>query len=181
MDGFQTDNVSVTVRNNSSYDDNVTVIVIAATNRPDVLDPAILRRFDRQVHVPFPDSRGRMDILKVHAAKTRCRFSTIHWDYLSEQTPNFSGSDLKQVVNDAALLAVRQESKHIEQGHLLRAIQRSRTMKVQKKNIGRSLVYSSSPMSTSQHKYYSVNQEGKEPPLLHPFLWYSEAEGQGRK
>jgi len=181
MDGFQTDNVSVTVRNNSNYDVHVTVIVIAATNRPDVLDPAILRRFDRQVHVPFPDSRGRMDILRVHAAKTRCRFSTIHWDYLSEQTPNFSGSDLKQVVNDAALLAVRQESKHIEQGHLLRAIQRSRTMKVQKNNTGRSLVYSSSPMSTSQHKYYNVNQEGKEPPLLHPFLWYSEGEGQGRK
>merc|ERR1712238_336462 len=93
-------------------------------------------RFDRQVHVPFPDSRGRMDILRVHAAKTRCRFSTIHWDYLSEQTPNFSGSDLKQVVNDAALLAVRQQSKQIEQGHLLQSIQRARTMRVQSRDSG---------------------------------------------
>ncbi|OEU22668.1 AAA ATPase, partial [Fragilariopsis cylindrus CCMP1102] len=114
MDGFHT----------NKNDVPVTVIVIAATNIPNVLDPAILRRFDRQIHVPFPDNRGRMEILKVHAAKTRCRFSTICWDYLAEQTPNFSGSDLKQVVNDAALLAVRGGSKHIEQGHLLQAIQR---------------------------------------------------------
>ena len=174
MDGFQTNKVSATVSNNSDNDVPVTVIVIAATNIPNVLDPAILRRFDRQIHVPFPDNRGRMEILKVHAAKTRCRFSTICWDYLAEQTPNFSGSDLKQVVNDAALLAVRGGSKHIEQGHLLQAIQRARTMKVRKNSIGRGMISSSS-------NNHNANQESKEPPLLHPFSWYSESEDHGRR
>jgi len=174
MDGFQTNKVSATVSNNSDNDVPVTVIVIAATNIPNVLDPAILRRFDRQIHVPFPDNRGRMEILKVHAAKTRCRFSTICWDYLAEQTPNFSGSDLKQVVNDAALLAVRGGSKHIEQGHLLQAIQRARTMKVRKNSIGRGMI----SLSSNNH---NANQESKEPPLLHPFLWYSESEDHGRR
>jgi AAA+ superfamily predicted ATPase len=117
-------------------DESVIVIVIAATNRAELLDPAILRRFDRQIQVPHPDKKGRMEILKVHASKTHCRFSTIHWEYLAEETPNFSGSDLKQVVNDAALLAVRQKSKRIEQGHLLQSIQRARAMKVQNRTGG---------------------------------------------
>lgn len=142
MDGFFQTSVNPSHSYNHGDEGNVTVIVIAATNRAETLDPAILRRFDRQIHVPCPNKKGRMDILKVHAAKTRCRFSTIHWDYLAEETPNFSGSDLKQVVNDAALLAVRQHSKQIEQGHLLQSIQRARTMKVQ--NRGRGSGYSSS-------------------------------------
>lgn len=152
MDGFQINNDPVTV----------IVIVIAATNLPHALDPAILRRFDRKILVPYPDYQGRIDILKVHAAKTQCRFSSIHWDYLAHQTPNFSGSDLKAIVNDAALLAVRQSSKHIEQGHLLQAIQRSRAMKVQQ-----------------NRNNCNLNQECKEPPLLHPFSWYSESDEHG--
>lgn len=109
----------------------VTIIVVGATNRAEILDPAILRRFDRQLFVPLPDPKGRKAILQVHAAKTECRFSTIHWDYLAELTSGFSGSDLKQIVNDAALLAVREKSKRVEQGHLLQAIQRAKSMKVQ--------------------------------------------------
>jgi cell division protease FtsH len=146
MDGFFQTNGVPDQNCTGGFEGNVTVIVIAATNRAETLDPAILRRFDRQIHVPCPDKKGRMEILKVHAAKKRCRFSTIHWDYLAEETPNFSGSDLKQVVNDAALLAVRQKSKQIEQGHLLQSIQRARTMKVQNSSIGRGLGYSSSSM-----------------------------------
>ena len=142
MDGFFQTNGGTSRSSKNSDEGNVTVIVIAATNRAETLDPAILRRFDRQIHVPCPNKKGRIDILKVHAAKTRCRFSTIHWEYLAEETPNFSGSDLKQVVNDAALLAVRQQSKQIEQGHLLQSIQRARTMKVQ--NSGRGSGYASS-------------------------------------
>ncbi len=136
MDGFFQTNGGTTRTHNCSDNEYVTVIVIAATNRAETLDPAILRRFDRQIHVPSPNKKGRMEILKVHAAKTRCRFSTIHWEHLAEETQNFSGSDLKQVVNDAALLAVRQQSKQIEQGHLLQSIQRARTMKVQNRGSG---------------------------------------------
>jgi len=146
MDGFFQTSGGPSRSCNHDGEGNVTLIVIAATNRAETLDPAILRRFDRHIHVPCPNKKGRMEILKVHAAKTRCRFSTIHWDYLAEETPNFSGSDLKQVVNDAALLAVRQQSKQIEQGHLLQSIQRARTMKVQNSTIGRGSGYSSSSM-----------------------------------
>lgn len=138
MDGFFQPNGGVSHSISNCDEENVTVIVIAATNRAEILDPAILRRFDRQIHVPCPNKKGRMEILKVHAAKTRCRFSTIHWEHLAEETPNFSGSDLKQVVNDAALLAVRQKSKQIEQGHLLQSIQRARNMKVQNSGRGSS-------------------------------------------
>eukprot|EP00536_Pseudo-nitzschia_multiseries_P001132 jgi/Psemu1/180322/e_gw1.14.229.1 len=134
MDGFFRTNTTTTHRCNSTDENSVNIIVIAATNRAELLDPAILRRFDRHIRVPYPDKKGRADILKVHAIKTHCRFSTIHWEYLAEETRNFSGSDLKQVVNDAALLAVRQNSKHIEQGHLLQAIQRARATKVQNGN-----------------------------------------------
>ena len=141
MDGFFQTNGGASRNASCNDEENVTVIVIAATNRAEILDPAILRRFDRQIHVPCPNKKGRMEILKVHASKTRCRFSTIHWEHLAEETSNFSGSDLKQVVNDAALLAVRQKSKQIEQGHLLQSIQRARNMKVQ--NSGRGSGYSS--------------------------------------
>lgn len=137
----------------------VTVIVIGATNRPEMLDPAILRRFDRQLFVHLPSPAGRKEILKIHAAKTNCRFSTIHWEYLSDQTHNFSGSDLKQIVNDAALLAVRQKSKRIEQGHFLQAIQRAKSTKVQRPPVEGG--------SNFDNRYSS-----SEPPLLHPFLWH---------
>ncbi|KAL3902868.1 MAG: hypothetical protein SGARI_005640, partial [Bacillariaceae sp.] len=147
-------------RHSNDIESLVTIIVIGATNRPEMLDPAILRRFDRQIYVHAPNAAGRQEILKIHAAKTKCRFSTIHWEYLSDQTHGFSGSDLKQVVNDAALLAVRQKSKYVEQGHLIQAIQRAKTSKVQR-------VGGFSPGGGGTD---GSNREN-EPPLLHPFLW----------
>lgn len=120
MDGFA-----------SSNNDNVTIILIAATNRPDVLDPAILRRFDRQIHVSYPSADGRRDIFQVHARQTNCRLDAIDWSLLAsdEWTANFSGSDLRNVVNDAALLAVRERSAQVQQSHLERAIQRAQSAK----------------------------------------------------
>lgn len=111
---------------------DVTIIIIAATNRADVLDPAILRRFDRQIHVPYPDRHGRQDILKIHARKIQCSLNQINWELLAsnEMTGQFSGSDLRNVVNDAALLAVRDRSSTVKQTHLLHAIRRARAMKV---------------------------------------------------
>jgi cell division protease FtsH len=111
---------------------DVTIIVIAATNRSDVLDPAILRRFDRQIHVPYPDGHGRRDILKIHARKVQCNLNQINWELLAshEMTGQFSGSDLRNLVNDAALLAVRDRSGSVKQSHLLHAIRRARAMKV---------------------------------------------------
>lgn len=111
---------------------DVTIIVIAATNRADVLDPAILRRFDRQLHVPYPDRQGRRDILKIHARKIHCHVNEIDWELLAshEMTGHFSGSDLRNLTNDAALLAVRDESSSVKQSHLIHAIRRLRAMKV---------------------------------------------------
>ncbi|MGH8681435.1 MAG: ATP-dependent zinc metalloprotease FtsH, partial [Burkholderiales bacterium] len=84
------------------------VIVIAATNRPDVLDPALLRpgRFDRQVVVPLPDIRGREEILKVHMRKVPLA-PDVKPDIIARGTPGFSGADLANLVNEAALLAAR--------------------------------------------------------------------------
>ncbi len=91
------------------------VIVIAATNRPDVLDPALLRpgRFDRQVHVPLPDIRGREQILKVHMRKTPIG-KTVDAAIIARGTPGFSGADLANLVNDAALFAARGDKKLVE-------------------------------------------------------------------
>jgi cell division protease FtsH len=158
MDGF----FDRTTANGNDPFNLVRITVIAATNRPDALDSAILRRFDRQIFVHLPNAIGRKEILKIHAAKTTCRFSTIHWDHLSNQTHNFSGSDLKQVVNDAALLAVRQKSKWIEQGHFIQAIHRAKATKVQSLTGEKYCYNTSSP----------VGQQNHEPPLLHPFLWF---------
>ncbi|MEO0368923.1 MAG: ATP-dependent zinc metalloprotease FtsH [Pseudomonadota bacterium] len=91
------------------------VIVIAATNRPDVLDPALLRpgRFDRQVNVPLPDIRGREQILKVHMRKTPIG-KTVDAAIIARGTPGFSGADLANLVNEAALFAARAEKKLVE-------------------------------------------------------------------
>ncbi len=90
------------------FEGNEGVIVIAATNRPDVLDPALLRpgRFDRQVVVPLPDSRGREQILKVHMRKVPLA-DDIKASILARGTPGFSGADLANLVNEAALFAAR--------------------------------------------------------------------------
>mgnify|MGYP005841986619 CR=1 FL=1 len=90
------------------FEANEGVILIAATNRPDVLDPALLRpgRFDRQVVVPIPDLKGREAILKVHTRRTPLA-STVDLSVLARSTPGFSGADLENLVNEAALLAAR--------------------------------------------------------------------------
>ncbi len=91
------------------------VIVISATNRPDVLDPALLRpgRFDRQVVVPVPDVKGREAILKVHAAKTPLA-EDVDISIIAKGTPGFSGADLENLVNEAALIAARANKEKVE-------------------------------------------------------------------
>ncbi|HET6515265.1 MAG TPA: ATP-dependent zinc metalloprotease FtsH [Thermodesulfovibrionales bacterium] len=91
------------------------VIIIAATNRPDVLDPALLRpgRFDRQVVVPAPDVKGRLEILKVHTKKIPLD-EKVNLDLIARGTPGFSGADLANLVNEAALLAARQSKSKVE-------------------------------------------------------------------
>ncbi len=91
------------------------VIVISATNRPDVLDPALLRpgRFDRQVVVPVPDVKGREAILKVHAAKTPLA-DDVDISIIAKGTPGFSGADLENLVNEAALIAARANKDKVE-------------------------------------------------------------------
>jgi len=97
------------------FEGNDGVIVIAATNRPDVLDPALLRpgRFDRQVVVPLPDIRGREQILKVHMRKVPIS-NNVEADILARGTPGFSGADLANLVNEAALFAARTEKRLVE-------------------------------------------------------------------
>lgn len=94
------------------FDTNSSVIVIAATNRPDVLDPALLRpgRFDRQVVVPLPDIRGREQILKVHMRKIPVG-ADVDEEILARGTPGFSGADLANLVNEAALFAARRNGR----------------------------------------------------------------------
>jgi len=98
------------------------VIVIAATNRPDVLDPALLRpgRFDRQVVVPLPDIRGRAAILKVHMRKVPIS-DDVNANVIARGTPGFSGADLANLVNEAALFAARDNAKLVNMSHLDRA------------------------------------------------------------
>ena len=97
------------------FEGNEGTIVIAATNRPDVLDPALLRpgRFDRQVVVPLPDIRGREQIMKVHMRKVACN-DNVRADLLARGTPGFSGADLSNLVNEAALFAARGNKQTVE-------------------------------------------------------------------
>jgi cell division protease FtsH len=97
------------------FDTTEGVILIAATNRPDVLDPALLRpgRFDRQVVVNRPDLRGRSEILKVHTKKVPIA-SNVELEKIARGTPGFSGADLENLVNEAALWAARQNKKEVE-------------------------------------------------------------------
>jgi cell division protease FtsH len=97
------------------FESNEGVILIAATNRPDVLDPALLRpgRFDRRVVVSHPDVRGREEILKVHTRKTPMG-AEVDLSIIARGTPGFSGADLENLVNEAALLAARENKKYLE-------------------------------------------------------------------
>jgi cell division protease FtsH len=96
------------------FESNDGVIIIAATNRPDVLDPALLRpgRFDRRIVVPRPDVRGRMGILQVHTRKVP--LGGVDLEVLARGTPGFSGADLEFLVNEAALIAARRDKDKVE-------------------------------------------------------------------
>lgn len=104
------------------FEGNEGVIVIAATNRPDVLDPALLRpgRFDRQVVVPLPDIRGREQILKVHIRKVASD-DNVKPSIIARGTPGFSGADLANLINEAALFAARANKKLVEMEDLEKA------------------------------------------------------------
>lgn len=110
MDGFAT---------------NTGVIILAATNRADILDRALLRagRFDRQIHVELPDLNERREIFKVHLRPLKSE-STLDVDFLARQTPGFSGADIANVCNEAALIAARKDKKVVERQDFLDAIDR---------------------------------------------------------
>ncbi len=101
---------------------NEGVIVVAATNRVDILDPALLRpgRFDRKVYVGRPDVKGRVEILKVHS-KGKPLSDNINLEETARTTAGFTGADLENLVNEAAIFAARENKKVIEQAHLRRA------------------------------------------------------------
>ena len=101
------------------------VIVMAATNRPDVLDPALLRpgRFDRRVTIDLPDLRDREEILKVHATK-KILGEDVNLHVIAERTPGFSGADLANLVNEAAILAAREERQKVTQYDLIRSVEK---------------------------------------------------------
>ena len=125
----QTLNQLLTCMDGFRQDDGATIIVIAATNRPDILDPALLRRMDRKVEVGLPNQLGRQAILKVHARHISCNVKEIDWSYLAIQTDNLSGAELRTVTNEAALLAVRQRGDEVKQHHFIQAVQKVQQMK----------------------------------------------------
>ncbi|HSO93995.1 MAG TPA: ATP-dependent zinc metalloprotease FtsH [Candidatus Dormibacteraeota bacterium] len=158
MDGFET---------------STHVIVIAATNRPDVLDPALLRpgRFDRHVTLDRPDIRGRRAILEVHA-RNKPFDGQVDLEVLARQTPGFSGADLSNLINEAAILAARNNKKAIGQFELEEAIARviagperkSRMITEAEKNviayheIGHALVAKSLPNADPVHKVSIISR-----------------------
>lgn len=101
------------------------VIVMAATNRPDVLDPALLRpgRFDRRVMIDLPDRDDRKEILKVHARKKPLQ-EDVNLDIIAQRTPGFSGADLQSLMNEGAILAARENRKKVGQFDLIRSIEK---------------------------------------------------------
>ena len=107
------------------FDVSAGVVVMGATNRPDILDPALLRpgRFDRHVTVDQPDAEGREEILRLHA-KGKPMAPDVDYTFLAKRTPGFSGADLASVINEAALLTIRQESTVVHMPELEEAVQR---------------------------------------------------------
>ncbi|MCX7648326.1 MAG: ATP-dependent zinc metalloprotease FtsH [Elusimicrobiales bacterium] len=102
------------------------IILIAATNRPDVLDPALLRpgRFDRRINVPIPDIKGRTEILKVHAKKIKLSES-VDLSVIAQRTPGFSGADLANIINEAAIIAAKKNKESVEFEELEEAIEKT--------------------------------------------------------
>ena len=107
------------------FEPNAKVIVMAATNRPDVLDPALLRpgRFDRRVTIDLPDRQDREDILKVHSRKKPLQ-DDVNLAIVARRTPGFSGADLASLMNEAAILAAREERKKVGQFDVIRSIEK---------------------------------------------------------
>ncbi len=107
------------------FETNESVIVMAATNRPDVLDPALLRpgRFDRRVVLDLPDINDREDILKIHS-KTKPVDESVNLRRIAERTPGFSGADLANLVNESAILAARENRKQVTQMDLINSIEK---------------------------------------------------------
>jgi cell division protease FtsH len=155
------------------FESNTSVIVIAATNRPDVLDPALLRpgRFDRRVVMDLPDINEREEILKIHM-KNKPLDKTINVRTLSERTPGFSGADLANLVNEAAILSVRRNKKSISEDELKESIEkvmlgperRSKVINKKEKEIiayheaGHALVASFLPNADPVHKVSIISR-----------------------
>jgi cell division protease FtsH len=158
MDGFET---------------NTHVIVIAATNRPDVLDPALLRpgRFDRHVTLDLPDVKGRREILDVHA-RNKPLAAAVDLDVLARQTPGFSGADLANLINEAAILAARAGQKVIGMDELEEASarlvagpeRRSRRISEKEKEViayheaGHALVMRALPLCHAVHRVSIISR-----------------------
>ncbi|MCA9357608.1 AAA family ATPase, partial [Candidatus Kaiserbacteria bacterium] len=107
------------------FEPNAKVIVMAATNRPDVLDPALLRpgRFDRRVTIDLPDRKDREAILTVHARKKPLQ-EDVNLEIIAKRTPGFSGADLYSLMNEGAILAAREKRKKVGQFDLIRSIEK---------------------------------------------------------
>jgi len=118
------------------FDSDTTVIVIAATNRPDILDPALLRpgRFDRKVVVDRPDRRGREAILKVHA-KGKPLSADVDLDTIARQTPGMVGADLENLLNESAILAARRNKRTVDMEDIVESIERVMAGPVRKSRI----------------------------------------------
>ena len=155
------------------FEPNEKVIIIAATNRPDVLDPALLRpgRFDRRVVLDLPDRDDREEILKIHARKKPLG-QDVNIRTIAERTPGFSGADLYSLMNEGAILAAREERKEVTQYDLIRSIEkvmlgperRSHLLSKKEKEItayheaGHALVASVLPFADPVHKISIVSR-----------------------
>ncbi|MFA6433483.1 MAG: ATP-dependent zinc metalloprotease FtsH [Elusimicrobiales bacterium] len=107
------------------FESNEGIILIGATNRPDVLDPALLRpgRFDRRINVPIPDIKGRTEVLNVHALKIKMGPDT-DLNLIARHTPGFVGADLANIINEAAIMAAKHDRKAVEQKDIEEAIEK---------------------------------------------------------
>jgi cell division protease FtsH len=155
------------------FEPNEKVIVMAATNRPDVLDPALLRpgRFDRRVVIDLPDRGDREEILKIHSAKKQLA-EDVNIAIVAERTPGFSGADLASLMNEAAILAAREDRTKIGQFDLIRSIEkvmlgperRSHILSIQEKEItayheaGHAIVASVLPHADPVHKISIISR-----------------------
>ncbi len=155
------------------FEPNEKVIVMAATNRPDVLDTAILRpgRFDRRVTIDLPDRSDRLEILKIHA-RGKPLAEDVDLDLIAHRTPGFSGADLYSLVNESAILAARENRKHVAQFDLIRSIEkvmmgperRSHLMQGKEREIvayheaGHALVASMLPNADPVHKISIISR-----------------------